>query len=227
MIFLSDIHGFYPTVVNILQQLGSKNIKDTSIIQLGDFGYHLKWMGETGLDQIEKYCEKYNYTFYLIRGNHDDPKFYDGTWTRKHIQFVKDYTVLNIENKNILCIGGGISIDRKDLIEGIRYFPDEVLVVKEEILDKLRNIDYVATHVAPDFVMPFTLSKLVESFAEFDKTLKDELKSEREKMTSIFYMISKHNAIKKWYYGHYHFGFQQSVGNTEFILIAAEKYEII
>lgn len=110
MIFLGDIHGNYNTILDLLLNY---NIEDSVIIQVGDFGLGFKseLNDVVELSFLDERLKQYNTVLYAIRGNHDNPYF----WTDKkyenyfsNINLVKDYSVINIEDLNILMIGGGI-----------------------------------------------------------------------------------------------------------------------
>ena len=58
-------------------------------------------------------CEERNVECYMIRGNHDNPAYFEGTtFSYKRFIAVPDYTILQACNHSILCVGGAISIDR-------------------------------------------------------------------------------------------------------------------
>jgi hypothetical protein len=67
-------------------------------------------------DIFEKFNKilSYNNTFIIfVRGNHDDPEYFDGKRINlSNIKAVPDYSVITAHDKNILCVGGAISLDR-------------------------------------------------------------------------------------------------------------------
>jgi len=113
LLFLGDIHGNFNLVNQYLKRL---DIKDAYIIQVGDFG-----VGFTTLAKEKRTLEfthtelvKRNVILYAIRGNHDYKPYFDNDpFVFTNIHLVPDYTVLNLVDKNILCIGGAISVDRE------------------------------------------------------------------------------------------------------------------
>lgn len=49
----------------------------------------------------------------FVRGNHDNPAYFDGAMLNfKRFVAVPDYSILQVCNHTILCVGGAISIDR-------------------------------------------------------------------------------------------------------------------
>ena len=87
------------------------------MIQVGDFGAGFRKDFLDDMLYLNDVLNEYNVTLYVIRGNHDDPKFFNGNHNWGNLKLLKDYTVLDLEGKKILLIGGAISIDRGNRIE--------------------------------------------------------------------------------------------------------------
>lgn len=206
---VGDIHGNFS---NFEKTMG--NSKNSDYILVGDvgLGFHSKeYYTEWFRDWNERLRNDGN-VIYLIRGNHDDPSF----WTEKKINFsniilVQDYEVLRLKNKNILCVGGALSIDRKHRVEGVTYWKDEEFVYNEDLTNSFRDIDIVITHTAPEFCFPRGYdTKFLQSFYFYDTTLRTDLVVERIEMARMFQCLNrgdifgKPNKIFAWYYGHYH-----------------------
>lgn len=242
MIFLGDTHGNWNYVFWRIKQL---DIKDTIIYHVGDIG-----VGFTSYDhemkQLEVYNEqfkKYGIVFYGIRGNHDNPYFFDGGVDLTNLKLLPDYTLLNLEGKGILGIGGATSIDRKPRIQEnydyIKYnkekrvwWPGEVFVLNEEKITNLEkgSVNIVVTHTAPSFCFPRNdngFHPVVESFAHTDNELKTDLLLERGKLTELYNLLNKDHHIDKWFYGHFHNHHVTLEGATEFILLNInETYDL-
>jgi predicted phosphodiesterase len=232
ILMLGDIHGNFNYIKTLLK---GKSITDCTIIQVGDFG-----IGFTDdvndkriLEEFNNFLNEKNIMMYAIRGNHDNPDCFDGTWKWGNLHLIPDYTVLNLEGYNILCIGGAISIDRQPrIVENMSaarygsrkryYWYDEKVIFNEEFLTNVRDIDILVTHTAPDFCVPSNklgYGSLVEEFASYDKTLKDELKEERDLMTEIWDILNENNKIQKHYYGHFHRSHVDKIVDCEHILL--------
>jgi len=218
--YLGDLHGNF-NVVN--QYVKHYDITDAYIIQVGDFG-----VGFSTLDKEKRLLKmtndalvKRNVTLYAIRGNHDFPGYFNNDpFGFTNIKLVKDYTVLNLEGKNILCIGGAVSVDRKlqmtkhqlngnfDVKTGNeRWWNDEGFVWQDDKLVDLRNINIVVTHTAPDYCIPDNSNGFgasVNGFFKNDSELKLDLLDERRQMTLAFQTIKMYNEIHLHVYGHYH-----------------------
>ena len=225
MQILSDIHGEFYT----LEVFARKNDeqKEINVIQLGDCGIMFsteKRFNET-MNYLNKLLRVHNIKLYVVRGNHDNPKYFDGLHDKSNIKFLPDYTVLEIEGKRILCVGGAISIDRLIRVEGKDWFKDEGFVYDENKVNGLTNIDLVITHTSPQFCNPTKFNNLVYTYASSDVTLLEELRNERIEMTKLYdKLIENGNQIEKWFYGHFHFKHTEIHDQTEFNLLAINEF---
>lgn len=206
MIMIGDLHGEY---INLLYRITKLEITNTTFIQVGDFGlgfhdlnYDLQTL--TGLD---KFLMKSNNKLYIVRGNHDNPFFWNHRQELylKNIFFAQDYDVLTIEDQKVLFIGGGISIDRINRTPGKDYWKEEEFILNEELLNKAcaTEIDIVVTHIAPDNVWPYLFTPVVNHYISREPRLATALKLERRNMRIVYEKVIQ-AGCKRWYYGHYH-----------------------
>ena len=223
LMFLGDLHGQF----NIIHQyVKLYDIKDAHIIQVGDFGVGFKTLAKENrlLEDYHTQLVKKNVHVWAIRGNHDyKPHFDNDPFGFTNIHLVPDYTVLELCDKRILCIGGAVSVDRKwrytfKQKQGIfenqtlgkeSWWPDEVFVLDRDKLSEMRNIDIVVTHTAPHYCEPdntFGFGPFVESIVREtgDTELKTDLNIERQAMTDAFSILKMNNTITHAYYGHFH-----------------------
>ena len=242
LMYLGDIHGNF----NIITQYVTRfDIRDAYIIQVGDFGVGFKTLvkEKRQLDDINTALIKRNVIVYAIRGNHDQPSYFENDpFGLSNIKLVKDYTVLNLVGKNILCIGGAISIDRtvrytKRQLEGDyttnigvdSWWKDEGFNYDDSKLVDLRDINIVVTHTTPDYCWPDNsngFAPIVNDFASMDKTLKTELLDERRRMTLAFQTIKMYNDIEYAYNGHFHANHVTEIyGTTHRLLGVGELWE--
>ena len=237
---LGDIHGNF----NYLKhQIHSKKITDCTIIQVGDFGigFTHKENDEQTLKGLNDFLKDVNVNLLAIRGNHDNPLFFNGNYDYTHLKLIPDYTTLKIDGHNFLFIGGAISVDRTDRIKennsnlkyGSKkrcYWLDEGIVYRPEILKSLNNIDVVVTHTAPDWCHPnnkLGFGSFVDSWAKYDISLISDLTYERNQMTNIFLDLYENNKIKDHLYGHFHNSyFEISDGVNHRLLDINEFYHL-
>ena len=223
-----DIHGdFNELVYKLCIQY---QMTDTLLVVAGDcgFGFEKKAYYEQMYRKNAKRLNEANNWIVFVRGNHDNPAYFDGTtFKHKRMRCVPDYTVLQVCNHNILCVGGAISIDRKirmeawnkkkakygfdsNLSDGIPrayYWSDESPVYDEKKMDAIRfaySIDIVITHTAPSCCELQTKSGLTR-WAVDDPALLMDVQTERFTMDQLLQRLQadKH-PITHWYYGHFH-----------------------
>lgn len=250
---LGDLHGYIDILKrNIIQY----NISDCSIVVAGDIGigflsrqYHIN-----EYQNLNDFVKKYNITLYLVRGNHDDPKYFNRNidenddFMLSHVKVVPDYTVLTVNNKNILLIGGAVSIDREyrkktdnrtinelkpfyqnHTLEQIKefvlpsYWADEMPYLDTEALDKLTAdglmISHIITHTCPSFAYPTTKDG-IKYWLQFDSKLNFDIDKERAIMDNIYqYLLDKGHQIEEWVYGHYHNHNQEIINNVKLTLL--------
>ncbi len=206
---VGDIHGKFLTFE---KSMGDK--KDSDFILAGDvgLGFHSKEIYEDWMSEWNEQLKKDGNTVYFLRGNHDDPSF----WNNDRINFsniilIKDYDVLRLKNKNILCVGGALSVDRKYRKEGSTYWTDEEFVLDEDRLNKYTDINIVVTHSAPEFSYPRGYdTDFLKSFYYGDPELRMDLMMERAEISRMYSVLThktlfkQNNDIYAWYYGHFH-----------------------
>lgn len=211
LIFCGDIHGDFRT---LLSKLFEAKVSNTDVVVVGDIG-----IGFPGTDRLIELLRYSNHSLYLIReevhiycirGNHDDPSRFNKT--KRLVDFapiylVKDYDVLKLEASNVLCIGGGFSIDKDYRIAyGWQWWEDEGVKVNKKRIKKIipKGIDSlcVATHSAPSFCEPTTKPDFIK-----DESVIKGCDEERKAMDEIYSGIKEtvgKDTYVDWYYGHFH-----------------------
>ena len=155
----------------------------------------------------------------IIRGNHDNPSYFDGNHDYEFIKFLPDYSTMEIDGLNHLFIGGALSIDRRVRTKGIDYWENEGFVKDLDKISELKNIDVVVTHTAPNFVEPFGFNGIVAHYAENDPTLLEELTNERKSLTELFDVLTSKNNIQHHFYGHFHYDTKNLVNNCTHVML--------
>lgn len=232
---VGDIHGNFNLIKNKIRET---KITDAVIIVAGDcgFGFEKEQYYINEYNRIKTVLINQNVHIVFVRGNHDNKLFF----TNEIINYpnftaIPDYSILTIttennDQKNILCIGGAISIDRLHRIENDRnkknktYWDDEKPVFSPEILDEIKNdkilIDVVVTHTSPNFA-PLVDKIGIESWGKYDKELYNDIDEERLIITEIYNHLIKHNnPVKVWCYGHFHQNMiSYSHENVKFVML--------
>lgn len=215
---IGDVHGNWNSMIRLIEQ---KDIKDCTMVQLGDFGvgFISERQDRANVQALNDRLAKLNIMMYVIRGNHDNPAYFDGSWEFSNLKLVKDYTVITVDGDDILLVGGAVSIDRKprlkDMTEAAKYnidkesyWYDENFVLDKKRAHEIKGCRYVITHTSPDFCWPDNkngFGPLVEHFILLgDTKLRDDLPLERRNLTKLYNILKENNVIEKWFYGHFH-----------------------
>jgi len=228
MYFLGDLHGNFSHLLYTLTRLKKRNI---NVVQVGDFG--IGFHGEQdfkNLDYINQALNEWDAKLWIIRGNHDDPKFFRGELRDKintaypNIYFIEDYEVVEIEGKKLFCLGGGVSIDRTYRTEGKSYWKDEIVVYDQFKIDETiknhDNIDIIITHSAPMWCHPKGVdAPIVREYCMVDNALKQDLIDEREILGSVFDVLNDKFKFRYHFYGHFHSNFRRRLVDTSHVLI--------
>jgi predicted phosphodiesterase len=228
-----DIHGDIGVIPHFLKEY---DLKNCAIIVVGDFGIGFENQKKeiARINYLDKYLKLKDSTVFVVRGNHDDPQYFDGKFDTHHVKFIPDYTVLQFNNLwNILCVGGATSIDRTDrkpyiFGKGTGWWKDEIFVYDENKVNQLQNkIDYVITHTTPHFAYPFHKDN-IQNWINKDIHLIPDLKKEREDVTKLYeHLIKNDHKIINWYYGHYHRTNKMLHMNTTFICLDINEIQEI
>lgn len=244
MIFIGDTHGLRP----IFEIIAKNQYEGQNLIHIGDFGLGFNEITQDvrNLLVLDEALIDSNNHLYVIRGNHDNPIFWDKSkglnLPKLHnLHLVDDYSVIKIENYNILFVGGAISIDRtlrRDEKPYPSWWRDEEFNLRvskiEEIGKNTPSIDIIVTHTAPHFVHPTSDNvSIVNGWHDIEvyhgMDLKGDLKKERLKLSEMYNQLKiTHGHIPKyWFYGHFHSSRQQIIHGTQFKLLNVnETYEM-
>ena len=231
VVICGDIHGDFNLLVN--KVCVQYQIKDTLVIVAGDcgFGFERKGYYENIVRRNAKQANETNNWFLFIRGNHDNPAYFDGrTFRHKRFICIPDYSVIKANGHTILCVGGAISVDRQlrkdawghnqrkmhryipnptadELLSPNYYWQDEAPVFNGEKLSEitsLHQVDTVVTHTAPSFCELLNKKGLLQ-WAIGDESLLADVQRERETMDTIYETLKANcDTIAHWYYGHFH-----------------------
>ena len=223
-----DIHGDFNQL--IFKMCVQYQMRNTLLIVAGDcgFGFENSSYYKDIAKRNSKRMTDANNWIVFVRGNHDNPAYFDGnTFKHRRLIAVPDYTIIQACRHTILCVGGGISIDRryrldkweaeqmkrrhqpdkKDRLTKHYYWADEAPVYDDSQLTEINEkfaVDTVITHTAPSFC-ELQKKNFLMQFAVSDPNLLDDVRAERTIMDNLYDRL-RHDAhpLTQWYYGHFH-----------------------
>lgn len=208
IIAIGDVHGKFDTLTSKIKEILEGNT-GVNFIQVGDFGlgFEKPVVDWNRLFDINSMLQKHNSMLYVIRGNHDNPAFWDWGcgYHFSNIEFIPDDCTRLIEDKVCYFVGGAVSVDRTRRRQGIDYWCGEKYDPKpvRYINDK---IDILFTHDVYHPCSPYTIgrSDTVSYFATYDEELIGDLEYSQAVMRNLYEDILKTNSTFSWYHGHYH-----------------------
>lgn len=237
-----DIHGNFGVLSNFIRT----RLSNCSIICCGDIGVGFEKCAhyDNVFGRISEQMDKIDVDLYMLRGNHDDPTYFnpDGRdYGRVHL--VPDYSLLDIDGVgSVLMIGGATSVDRRQRIESDRERALKYLVYHGSVdgfipcywdgeapffsVDKMNDIKKhenkvvaVCTHTSPHGCDPLTTYG-IESFIENDGTLSECIENERNVLDNVRTWLCD-NGMKPsaWVYGHYHRSNREFIDGTLYALL--------
>lgn len=222
LMFSGDIHGNLKSIIwKISNQYGLRGV---SLIIAGDFGVGFGAPGamDVRYDSVKDRLEKYDITIYVVRGNHDDPSYFDGKHDYPRIKFLEDHKVYEICGKTIYPIGGAHSIDRLDRIDenneyksygsSRRSWWENEAPIKEykNLPDK---VDIIVSHEAPISFEPVIVRDTE------DLKLWNDILDARNYLNHVL-----NNVISSWWiHGHYHSSSSGNYGDTKYRGLSIEE----
>jgi Icc-related predicted phosphoesterase len=191
----------------------------------GDFGWWPHFHGSTKFDGSGKPWNQYGIInpstkIYWCDGNHENHDDLDNL-VSKHgiipIEIMKDVyymprgSVLTINNKNVLFFGGANSIDKNSRIQGVTWWPQEVISYTDfqRIGDIYTEIDVVVSHTCPESVFDHDAFKKKVSHYELEN---DPSRTALQAILEIY-----HPSV--WVSGHWHDNMNMQINNTSFHII--------
>ena len=198
VLLLGDIHGAFGRLNSQIERIDLKNCYLISVGDLG-IGFQHPSRGEmSDMNMMNSLFEERNIHFMSIRGNHDDPAYFNGPKRIElsHLKLLPDYHTETLNDEVFQFIGGAVSIDRVHRIPGRSWWADEKFVYDES---RVIQCDVLITHSAPSYVGPFDKHGLSEWIKQ-DPLLWDVCHAERLAHNDL---VEKCGATKH-YCGHFH-----------------------
>lgn len=247
VMFVGDLHG---NIADFADDIVAK-CDNSLIFVAGDIGLGMfdPRMVQLEMFYLEDICRKKDNIVFMIRGNHDDPAFFnDLRHTSKamedylqHVILAPDYSLVETSKGNILCIGGAISIDRslrdekdKNPEDALVWFNDEGV----KFIDLSPMIEYTNSddgEIEED-MNPFlqdiknkNIKIVLSHTGPIDAPpvsivspdeVKDLILKERTYLKELGeYLIEHGNNIEKWIYGHFHQHHDVTVNGIEYRML--------
>ncbi len=238
-----DIHGEFKT---LLFELKRKEITNAVVIVAGDcgIGFEKPAYYDQLYNKLAVILDKIDCTLLLLRGNHDDPEYF----AKKLIGFprmktIPDYSVVRFGGRNILCVGGAMSIDRKHRLDAMWlatikgrpipkcYWEDEAAVYDEKAFEELKAsgiaVDTIITHTAPSFCEPHTKSG-VACWLVGDEKLAADLQNERGIMDRIHERLMQDaHPLREWYYAHFHNSYTEYISDVKYSMLDIQELRML
>jgi DNA repair exonuclease SbcCD nuclease subunit len=239
LLFLGDIHGKFNYLKWYIQDY---KLENCTIYQVGDFGigFTTEFNDMNILGDLNNFLKEHNIQLYAIRGNHDNPYFFDGHLSNyfENLHLLEDYTTINVNGTKILGVGGAVSVDRRprlrEMLEASKYgksielhWENEIFTLNEDKLKTFENIDIVVTHTSPDFCSPINktgFGYLVENFAKNDINLYEDLRTERDLVTKMSEILKEKNKPDFWFYGHFHNNWSENIDGVNYRLLNINEF---
>lgn len=238
IVVCGDIHGaFEEMVFKLCVQYG---MSDTLLIVAGDCGFGFEKPGyyDQVFNKISRRLIKANNWILMIRGNHDDPAYFQEQRIRNvRFRCIPDYSIVSACGHTILCVGGAISIDRtyRQLVDSrahsaqtASYWEDEMPVLNTEALASINEkfkIDTVITHTAPSFCELTTKDGLA-GWAQMDAALLQDCDKERSVLDGIFdSLFEAGHPLRHWLYGHFHQSWNAALYSILFTMLDIMEFK--
>ncbi len=224
---LGDIHGRFEPLFRKLKEF---DIRNCYILQVGDFGVGFERPAKelARLKFLNNTLKSKGIIMYVTRGNHDDPAYFLGDYNYTNLKLMPDNSIITLEGKKILLLGGAISIDRITRKNGLDYWTNEKFYLDRTLLSTFENIDIVCSHSSPKVVFPYwNKTDSMSEYAKQDFGLLHEVSLERLDLQEAYEILSLKNKIEYWFHGHFHCSNRSEHKNTIFISLAIDElYEI-
>jgi predicted phosphodiesterase len=153
VLITGDVHCDFPCLRKLI-----KNEKPEIVLQVGDFGV---WPGNKKFEILLN--TGYKVPVHFCDGNHEHHEYLknlESLEIAKNVFYQPRGSILEINNKKILFVGGASSRDKSSRTPGHDWFPEEVISRELDLPNE--EIDILICHTCPEMLLKEML-KLVGS----------------------------------------------------------------
>lgn len=190
--------------IEVMNRVIDKIPIGATILHVGDCGVGRN--PTRSLQKLSKHAGNRLQKIYIIRGNHDNPKWYP--YVLENVHMLGDYTEMTFPNgATALCVGGAISVDRCDGMAGYDYWANEITPFRPQLC---KPVDFLFLHDAPSYFNNQTYTLKTNYFSKYvdrDANLLADCDAQRSTIDKIT-EICKPKFI---YGGHFHNSIQDRV----------------
>jgi predicted phosphodiesterase len=155
-----DWHGSFNWTRAGLKTLGDAGVKQ--VFHAGDFSIAFTGRWPDLVNICESVCKSYDMQLFITPGNHEnwewiESREYDDDglhWVSDSVAIMRRNTIMRVEDRTFLSLGGAVSVDRSMRTRGIDYFPEEEIqygdiLRLEALVKEVGDVDIMVCHDAP------------------------------------------------------------------------------
>ena len=200
---MGDYHQVFTQFIHNLDAVQ----KPASLIILGDYDAHQA----QDLVDLAELAERHRVVMYLLRGNHDNPKYWQdrevaSTLETEWFHLLEDVDCLQWREVKLISVSGAVSVDRSCLrFDQGNCWPATERIPKDAVarVKELGGCDVLLTHSG--IIDGMTVKNdFIDSYASTDENLIEDIKAERK----LVQKLQIASGCSKHYFGHFHQSWQ-------------------
>lgn len=201
---MGDLHGQFGYLNTFICK---KCKKGDIVICCGDFGYF------PNLDNDHKKIKTHGTKVLFCDGNHEDHwslrSLKDNEICKNVFYMSRGSTYELPDGRNILFMGGALSIDKLERKTGIDWFPEETISYNDMLNLPRKKIDIIVSHTCPDECL--------------DIMLKHNSIKKNDCSTKALSQLLELYKPELWFFGHWHKYDSGIINNTKWYCLNMVK----
>ena len=218
-----DWHGNAQWARHALQTFHQHGI--VTVFQLGDFGLGWPKHGQAFLEWVNTHCELLDIDLYIVPGNHENWEYINALefengrcWIASHVCVMERNARFEIDGRSFLALGGAPSIDFPHRTEGLSWWREEALTLRDvERAAEEGHVDVMLAHDAPD-ESTAKVDRIVATPGGWSEEGLAYAKEGRELMNIAFAGVEP----KVFAHGHFHVADEAERGGTQFLALGQD-----